>query len=95
VKTVRSEVTDRAKRPAVVCRVDALRGVLYDYQLVFLGDCHRSIHVTRNSGIVHDENGSGVRVYSLFDQPFVDIQSVRTNIDEDRLRSGANNGVSS
>ena len=87
-------MTDRAECPAVVSRIDALCRVLHNDEPVLLGDCHDSLHVTRDSGIVHNENRPCAGGDSFLDQPFVDVQSVGANIGEDRLRSCAKDGIS-
>ncbi len=65
------------------CRgADALRGVLDNFQLVFRGEFHDRTKISSKSEQVHRNNGARFLSDGFFDEVDVDVEGVRTYIDE-------------
>lgn len=84
METERGKIADRSQFAPLVRAAERLRGIFDDQQAMARGDVHDHIHFARHAGVMHRNNRLGPRGYRRFDQPFVNIQCVRANIDEDR-----------
>lgn len=83
VKAVAAEVADGSECAAVVPRVNALGSIFDDFELVSAGDGHDAIHFAGDAGVVHDADHTSAGGDGIFDERFVDIECIRSNINED------------
>ena len=75
-------MTNGAERLALIRTQNTLSRILYDKQLVAIGDVHNSIHVARDTGIMHRDNYLGFLRNSPFDGIRINIHSSRADVNE-------------
>ena len=56
MEAVAAEISDRAERTPFIPRIDTLRCILHDLQVVFFCNRHDRIHLTGDTGIMHRHN---------------------------------------
>ena len=57
----RSKVTDTTERLALIVRVNSLRRILNNYQIVFFRHLHNSVHIACHTSIMHRNNHTRTR----------------------------------
>ena len=75
-------MTNSSEGLALIRTQNTLSRILYDKQLVAIGNVHDSIHITCNARIMHRNNNLGFLSYCPFNGIRIDIHRIRTYIDE-------------
>jgi hypothetical protein len=76
-------VADAPQRTAFVLGENGLSGILHHRNAMPVGDVHDGVHLAGDTGVVDHANGLGLCGDGRFNQPFVDIERVFPDINED------------
>lgn len=82
VEAVAAEISDGPQCATVVPRIDALCGVFDDGESVSSGDCHDAVHFTADASVVDDADGTCLGCDGVFDQSFIDVEGIGTNVNK-------------
>ena len=86
-------MADSTERPAFIGRHHALSGIFHDKQIMFAGDSHNGVHFAGHAGVVDRHNRAGFVGDRRFNQRFINIHGVATNINEDDFCATQHKGV--
>ncbi|MCY1550662.1 hypothetical protein D9M68_869300 [compost metagenome] len=86
-------VADTAQRAALVTSHHSLSRIFNDKKSVAGGDVHDDIHLTGNTCIMNGDDSFGFWGNSCFDLVFINIHSVRADIDENDFRPTQDKGI--
>ena len=88
-----ANMADSAERPAFIGRHHALSSILHHKQIMLAGDSHNGVHLAGHAGVVDRYNRAGFLGDGRFNQRFIDIHGIATNINEDDFRAAQHKGV--
>ena len=88
-----ADMADGAQRAPLVGGHHPLRGVFHHKQVVFVGDGHDGVHLAGYAGIMHRDNRPGFIGDGGFDERFVDIHRIATDINEDDFRPAQHKSI--
>ena len=77
---VAAEITDGAKRTALVAAHDALRRILHDLEAMAVRDLHDRVHLAGNTGVVHRHDGLCPVGDGLFDLRLINVHRVGADV---------------
>ena len=86
VERIAAEVADRAERPPLVRRHDALRGILDDEQMVAARDVHDRVHLAGHASVMHGHDDARALRDGRLDEALVDVHRVGAHVNEDESR---------
>ena len=93
MKAETAEIPDRPERPAAEGGADPVRRVLDQAEPAGTGEPAEPVHVARDATVVHGDDRPGALGQGCLDRVGVDVQRVGRDVDEDRARAGAHEGV--
>ena len=79
-------MTDGSQRATFVGGHHALRGIFHHEQVVLFGDGHDGVHFTGHARVMHRNNRPRFVGDRRFNQRFVDVHSIRTDIHKHDFR---------
>ena len=87
MEAVAAKISDGSQCFSFIVGVHTLSCIFHNLQIMPSGNIHNCIHLTGNSRIVNRNNCSGFFCDRLFDQFFINVHGIRTDIHKHNLRS--------
>ena len=95
MEAIGGHVPDGSQRPTVVGSVHRLRRIFDHEQAVPRGDLHNAVHFAAYPGVMHRKDSLGAGRDRFFNQLFVDVHRVRSDVDKHRPRHQSHDGIGS
>ena len=86
-------MADRSQRSTFIGRHHALSGIFNHEQVMFFGDRHDGVHLTRHSRVVNRHNRARFIRDCRFNQRLIDVHGIRANIHKDDFRTTQDKGI--